>query len=331
MNRMRTGKWMGAGVLAAGVLLGVSQVSFGELQNGTTPTFSFRLTNGQEVTNEILKGHVTVFDFWATWCGPCMHEMPHMLKLYAKYHPQNVVFVGISLDQSRQSLDKVVNQRHIPWPMYFDGGGWHNRMARAWGINSIPKTYILGPGGKVLWHGHPARIDGPLAAAVKQFPKATTDRQKKAASAGDKTKNDPPVATSGESHGPATQPTSSPSAQRQAILTKLYAQAAKQQAAGHDIPAYQQFKRVALAGKGTDVGKAAAAAVTTYEADKAFMAKLKAHQAELAAHGMVSLAHSYALAGKTDEAMSLYRKVVKRWPHTQAADQARQALAKANG
>ena len=64
---------------------------------------------GSTVSIKGLKGKVVVIDFWATWCGPCVAEMPKMKELYAKYRDQGVEFIGVSLDQPKEQggLDKL--------------------------------------------------------------------------------------------------------------------------------------------------------------------------------------------------------------------------------
>ncbi len=85
-------------------------------------------SSGSTISMSALKGKVVVVDFWATWCGPCVAELPAMKKLYEKFHGQGVEFLGVSLDQPKEqggldALKKFVKEREIPWPQYYQGKG----------------------------------------------------------------------------------------------------------------------------------------------------------------------------------------------------------------
>jgi hypothetical protein len=56
----------------------------------------------------------------------------------------------------------TAKQLGFDWPQYFDGKVWKNDLLKKWGVDSIPRTFIIGPDGKILWTGHPAEIDRPL-------------------------------------------------------------------------------------------------------------------------------------------------------------------------
>jgi len=109
---------------------------------------------GSEVSMKTLKGKVVVVDFWATWCGPCVAEMPNMKKLYAEYKDKGVEFIGVSLDQPKEAggldaLKKFVAEHEITWPQYYQGKGWESDFSRSWGINSIPAVFVVDADGKL--------------------------------------------------------------------------------------------------------------------------------------------------------------------------------------
>lgn len=109
---------------------------------------------GKPISMKDLKGKVVVLDFWATWCGPCVGEMPNMKKLYSEYKDKGVEFIGVSLDQPEdegglKALKEFVAENEIPWPQYYQGKGWESEFSANWGINSIPAVFVVDPKGKL--------------------------------------------------------------------------------------------------------------------------------------------------------------------------------------
>jgi thiol-disulfide isomerase/thioredoxin len=110
---------------------------------------------GSKVSMKGLRGKVVVIDFWATWCGPCVAEMPKMKELYAKFKDKGVEFIGVSLDQSKEqggldSLKKFVKEKEITWPQYYQGKFWKGDFSKSWGVNSIPCVFIVDTEGKLF-------------------------------------------------------------------------------------------------------------------------------------------------------------------------------------
>ncbi len=111
------------------------------------------------------RGKVVLMDFWATWCGPCVGEMPNVIAAYKKYHAKGFDVVGISLDQSRPALTTFIAQNKMPWRQVFDGKAWNSAVPREYGVQAIPFGLLIGHDGTI------AAVDvrGPaLTAAIKQ-------------------------------------------------------------------------------------------------------------------------------------------------------------------
>jgi thiol-disulfide isomerase/thioredoxin len=110
--------------------------------------------SGRRVAREDLRGKVVVVDFWATWCGPCVGEIPEMLRLYEMYHDRGVEFIGVNLDGPAEdggldALKTFVAERKIPWPQYYQGHGWDGEFSKDWGISAIPTVFLVDAEGRL--------------------------------------------------------------------------------------------------------------------------------------------------------------------------------------
>lgn len=108
------------------------------------------LLDGTPFDQKKLAGKVILVDFWATWCGPCIAEMPNMLAAYEKYHDKGFEVVGISLDEERGEVEKFIADNKLPWPILFAGKGWQDPVAQFYGISGIPQLVLIGHDGNVI-------------------------------------------------------------------------------------------------------------------------------------------------------------------------------------
>ena len=134
----------------------------------TFPAFTEKDLNDKPLALENFKGKIVLIDFWATWCGPCVAELPNVLAAYEKFHAKGFEVVGISLDQSRDALTAFIKEKNMAWPQYFDGLGWKSKLGTQYGIQSIPATFLLDGEGKIIARDlrGPA-LDAKLASLLK--------------------------------------------------------------------------------------------------------------------------------------------------------------------
>lgn len=134
------------------------------------PDFSEKDLEGKPLSLAKYKGKVVLIDFWAVWCGPCVKELPHVLKAYEKHHENGFEIIGISLDQDKAKLEAFIKENKMPWQQFFDGQGWKNKLSTQYGVNSIPATYLLDGEGTII--GKNLRGDALETAVAKALGKS---------------------------------------------------------------------------------------------------------------------------------------------------------------
>jgi len=126
------------------------KIQSGLAEGSKFPDFSEKDTAGKPLAIANYKGKVVLLDFWATWCGPCVHELPNVIKTYDAYHKQGFEIIGISLDKDQEKLTSFTNEKNMTWVQYFDGLFWKNKLAVKYGISSIPATFLLDGQGTII-------------------------------------------------------------------------------------------------------------------------------------------------------------------------------------
>lgn len=132
------------------------EASLDRPQGATTlPDLRINASRGGEVSilEEVSKNPFTIIDFWASWCAPCLRDMPKMVRLYHRYHSQGIGMIGISLDMDANEWQKAIDRTGQPWLQLCDMKGWESDIAEQLHIQAIPHTLLVDSTGKVLVSG----------------------------------------------------------------------------------------------------------------------------------------------------------------------------------
>ena len=92
----------------------------------------------------------TLLDFWASWCGPCMAEVPALKKAYDAYHQKGFEIFGVSLDNSKERWQQAIESKKLNWPHVSDLQGWQNAAAAEYGVRAIPANYLIDAQGVIV-------------------------------------------------------------------------------------------------------------------------------------------------------------------------------------
>lgn len=93
---------------------------------------------------------LVLIDFWASWCGPCIRELPNVVKAYDRFHDKGLEIVGVSLDKDKASWLAAIAQTGQKWPQMSDLKGWDCAGAQIYGIQSIPANVLIDSQGKIV-------------------------------------------------------------------------------------------------------------------------------------------------------------------------------------
>ncbi|MGQ2982979.1 TlpA family protein disulfide reductase [Flavobacterium sp.] len=123
-----------------------------KLNGQKSPSFAYENFKGGTTSLDDLKGKYVYIDVWATWCGPCRQEIPHLQKVEKDYHGKNIEFVSLSIDTKKdyQKWRKMVTDKSLGGIQLFADKDWNSDFTQAYFVDSIPRFILIDPQGNVV-------------------------------------------------------------------------------------------------------------------------------------------------------------------------------------
>ena len=124
----------------------MQQVNIG----GMAPNFELTTPDGKKLSLYDLRGHIVLLDFWASWCAPCLAEVPNLKAIYEKYHGKGLNILGVSLDEKEAAWKSAIERKGLTWQHVSSLKGWKCPVAQRFKVTGIPRMYIIDAQGKII-------------------------------------------------------------------------------------------------------------------------------------------------------------------------------------
>jgi len=119
---------------------------YANIKADAAPDFVLKSASGKNIRLSEYKGRIVMLNFWATWCGPCTQEIPHLNRLHESLDPDDFELFGINLDKDQSKAISLANELKVNFPILFDK---ENDVSKSFAIDAMPTTIIIDRSGKV--------------------------------------------------------------------------------------------------------------------------------------------------------------------------------------
>lgn len=124
----------------------VFQAASAGIDSGPAPDFTLKSNTDQNLRLAEQRGEVVMLNFWASWCGPCREEMPHLNNLSEEYEEMGFKLLGINVDENLKDANRAIKKFNVRFPVLFDA---ENDIAELYKVDSMPTTIIIDRNGEI--------------------------------------------------------------------------------------------------------------------------------------------------------------------------------------
>jgi peroxiredoxin len=156
--------------IALALLLGGSLAHAAVSPQHTAPDFRLKSNAGNNLRLQEQRGQVVLVNFWASWCGPCKLEMPHLNRLHDKYRASGVLLLGVNIDEDPRAAQAAVAKMGVKFPVLLDSD---RAVSRLYDLGSMPATVLIDRDGRVrfLHRGYREGMEDDYERQIRELVK----------------------------------------------------------------------------------------------------------------------------------------------------------------
>ena len=114
------------------------------------PDFTLQAPDGKDVSLSDYRGKIVLLDFWASWCGPCLREVPNVKKVYDKFHAKGFEILSVSLDDKKDNWVNAIEKNDLNWGHVSSLKGWSCPVAKLYNVSGVPAMLLIDKEGKIV-------------------------------------------------------------------------------------------------------------------------------------------------------------------------------------
>lgn len=152
-------------ILLSSLAINFCSVLSAETISGPAPDFTLKSNSGENIRLAEQRGNVVMLNFWASWCGPCRQEMPHLNAISEQYSNLGFNLIGVNVDENRNDADRAIKDLRVAFPVLFDND---STVAELFSVDAMPTTIIIDKDGNVrhLHRGYQSGYEDDYAKQV---------------------------------------------------------------------------------------------------------------------------------------------------------------------